>query len=175
MWNRSELFILVLVFIVFIRAVEIVLSKINEKKLKLAGAIDVAPLEYEVFKYFHFFWIIFLIGEFNNRGMPLPMNYFFPFCVLLVIAEGLRFASMRGLGQFWTLRLLSVPNPTKQKRGPYRYIAHPSYTAEIFEFILVPLLFQLSYTLFIFTFLNFFIIANRIRLENKIWNVTKSQ
>jgi methyltransferase len=167
--NRSELFIQMLVLLLLSRALELFLSYGNEKKLKAKGAIDVAPTEYEFIKYFHAFWFFFLIGEFNNHGNPQPLNIFIPLAILLAISQFVRFGCMYSLGEFWTAKLLAVPGSQKIIKGPYRYVAHPTYAVVFLEFILVPLLFKLEYTLYIFGFVNLLVLANRVRLENKIW------
>jgi methyltransferase len=167
--NRSELFIQVLVLLLLSRVLELFLSSRNEKKLKAKGAIDVAPGEYEFVKYFHGFWFFFLIGEFNNHGNPQPSNIFIPLVILLVMSQLVRFTCMFSLGEFWTAKLLAVPGSKKIIKGPYRYLAHPSYAVVILEFILVPLMFQLNYTLYIFGIVNLLVLANRVRIENKIW------
>jgi len=168
-WNRSELFIFVLIFLVLSRVIELVLSYNNEKKLKAKGAVEVSPGEYDFVKWFHAFWFIFLIGEFNNRGVPVSEQFFIPLFILLVLAQIVRFWCLKSLGEHWTAKILAVPGAKKITSGPYRYTAHPTYMVVVLEFILLPLMFKLYYTLIIFSVVNLFVLANRMRLEKKIW------
>src|SRR5262245_30280541 len=65
-----------------------------------------------------------------------------PFWLALWIgAVALREASMLALGDRWSARLYVVPGEPLVGRGPYRFLAHPTYVAVSVELVALPLLF----------------------------------
>ena len=58
--------------------------------------------------------------------------------VLLILAQGLRFASIRSLGEAWNARAILLPEHEMVSSGPYRWVRHPNYLAVLIEIIAIP-------------------------------------
>jgi len=70
------------------------------------------------------------------------------------------------LGRFWTTRIISIPGAPLIKKGPYRFFSHPNYIIVTFEIALLPLVFGNWQVAIIWSVLNAFLLAWRIRMEN---------
>jgi methyltransferase len=153
-------------FYILQRISEMIFSRKNEIELKkYHQAIEVSPRETLKMKLFHTIWFISLIIESHYRagkqtGAMAGMIYFILGTCLLV-----RLHTMRKLGKFWTIKILSMKSQEISTTGLYRYIRHPNYLIVLLEFIFLPLLFKSYYTLFIFSFLNAIVITQRMKLE----------
>lgn len=121
-------------------------------------------------KVFHLTWFIFLIFESNKNENMINLQYMIPTLIILAIAQAIRFYTIFKLGIFWTINIMKMnPHPIING-GLFKIIRHPNYFAVILEFIFLPLLFKSYYTLFIFSFLNIFILRMRIQLEESELN-----
>ncbi|MGH7642670.1 MAG: isoprenylcysteine carboxylmethyltransferase family protein [Candidatus Dormibacteria bacterium] len=58
---------------------------------------------------------------------------------LLAAATGLRWWSIRSLGDQWNVRAAVPPDLRPVTTGPYRWIRHPNYLAVILEFAALPM------------------------------------
>ena len=87
--------------------------------------------------------------------------------VLWVLAQGLRWASMETLGEFWNARVIVLPGAPRIRTGPYRWLRHPNYVAVAVELLAGPMSFGAWRTAVLFTVANFFALRVRIRCENR--------
>lgn len=167
--QEHNVFYLLLLFMLISRLYEMILSRKNEFKLiNYYNAKLISPFEHYFVYVFHAIWFTFLSVE-VFRNPSLASGYESLFCyILLAVAQVLRIESMSTLGVYWTAKIYQTPQHPICRNGIYRYLAHPSYLAVIFEFFAFPFLFHAYWTLTIFFPLNLIIIINRIRLEQKI-------
>lgn len=86
---------------------------------------------------------------------------------MLLVAEALRLWSMAALGELWTARVLTFPGMPRVRRGPYRFLAHPSYAAATIELLAAPLMFGAWRTAAAFSVLNAVALALRVRIERR--------
>jgi len=82
-------------------------------------------------------------------------------------AEWVRAASMRALGDRWSMRIFVVPGEPPIRRGPYRFLAHPIYLAVTIELAALPLLFGAWRTAIGAAIFNAVLLAVRIRFESQ--------
>ncbi|MCP4915019.1 MAG: hypothetical protein GY909_18015 [Oligoflexia bacterium] len=167
--NDIYVFYGLLVVIIFQRLFEMDLSKRNEERLSQNyGARIVKSKESKLLKVFHTVWFLslFIEGWFFGKTAPkeiLIMCYF-----IVLVAQGLRFFSMRELGAYWTINIMMIKNQVRINSGIIKYLKHPAYIAVVLEFIFIPLTYSCYFTLIFFSILNIFIISKRINLEEKL-------
>jgi methyltransferase len=54
-----------------------------------------------------------------------------PMLAGVVAAQALRWWCIRTLGPQWNTRVVVVPGAQRVNTGPYRYLRHPNYVAEV--------------------------------------------
>ncbi len=72
------------------------------------------------------------------------------------------------LGNHWNPRLIVIPPdaPPLVRRGPYRVLHHPNYTAVAVEVAALPLVHSAWLTTIVFSVANALVLNVRIRAEN---------
>ncbi len=146
------------------RISELIISKRNEQWLKAQGGYEVGAEHYKYMVLLHATWFIAMIAEHYLRGTGLsPMWQVW--LVVIILAQIGRYAVISTLGKFWNTRIIVVPNAPLIKNGLYRVVKHPNYWIVGTEIAVFPLLFELYITSLIYTILNAFMLAVRIRVE----------
>ena len=84
-----------------------------------------------------------------------------------IAAEWVRAASMRALGDRWSVRIFVVPGEPPVRRGPYRFVAHPIYLAVALELAAFPLLFGAWRTAIGAAVATAILLALRVRFESR--------
>ena len=87
--------------------------------------------------------------------------------VLVLLSQALRYWAVFTLGARWNVRVIVVPGDAAVTTGPYRYLRHPNYVAVLVEGFSVPLLHGAWLTALAFTLLNTWLLAVRIRCEER--------
>ena len=90
---------------------------------------------------------------------------FWPFLVLVVAANALRWWCIATLGPRWTARVIVLPGVPLVASGPYRWFAHPNYVAVVVEGAALPLAGSAWITAVAFTVLNAALLTVRLRCE----------
>lgn len=158
----------IIFFYILQRISEMLLSRGNEKWLKKhCGAVEVDPKESVRMKIFHTLWFVSLIVEANIKKEFHPDIISLIIYIILGGCLAVRFYSMEKLKRFWTIKIFSMDNQVVVTDGLYKYLRHPNYLIVIIELFFLPLLFKAYYTMFIFSFLNIFVLLNRIKLEEE--------
>jgi len=93
------------------------------------------------------------------RFWPAPL-------AALVLAGTLRLWSIAALGELWTTRVLVPPGTRRVRRGPYRWLAHPSYVAAAVELAAAPLMFGAWRTALLLSLANLPLVMARVRAES---------
>ena len=160
----------IILFYILQRLSEMLMSAENEKwNLEKNGLQEADQRESQFMKIFHSIWFICLIIESNIRDQLFAQAHSIIIYIILFFCLGVRLHSMKMLKRSWNIKILAPSNKQYISiDGLYRYIRHPNYAIVIIELILIPLLFNAYYTLFIFSLLNVLVLKNRIRLEEKI-------
>src|SRR5262245_13668127 len=114
------------------RLSELVISKRNARGLLARGAREFGAGHYPWLVLVHVLYPLLLAGEVLWLGArPGPL---WPLWLLLcLVAQALRFATIRALGDRWNTRILVVPGEPLVQTGPYRWLRHPNYLAVAVE------------------------------------------
>ncbi|MGE3801147.1 MAG: isoprenylcysteine carboxyl methyltransferase family protein [Candidatus Kapaibacterium sp.] len=164
-WSPLQILILLTILQ---RIAELRTAKRNERGLRGRGAVEFGRDHYPAIVTMHTFWFIVMIAEIVL--LSRPVNPFWP--VLLPIwlgAQGLRYWTLRTLGERWTTRVLVVPGEKPVTGGPFNYLRHPNYLAVVVEILLLPLIFSCYITAIVFSLINAVLLWIRIRAEERGW------
>lgn len=77
-----------------------------------------------------------------------------PWLVLWLASQGVRYWVMHTLGRLWNTRILIVPGAARVRRGPFRFVKHPNYLAVALELLSAPLSVGALRTAVVFSLLN---------------------
>ena len=118
-----------------------------------------APGHYPIIVALHGLWLtgLWLLAW----NLPINLAWLGVFGLLQI----LRAWTLATLGKRWTTRIITVPNETLVRRGPYRFIDHPNYAIVVGEIAVLPLVFGLWQFALLFSLLNAGALFIRIRAE----------
>ena len=151
----------ILLFVTFQRLAELIVDRINTRRLLDRGATEHGAAHYPVIVALHAAWLLSLWLLAPARDIdPFWLALF----VLLLLA---RFWVLATLGPRWTTRIIVLPDAPLVKKGPYRFIDHPNYWVVIGEIAVLPLVFGLPLVAIAFSILNAGVLWVRIRAENR--------
>jgi methyltransferase len=145
---------------------EVALSRRNERAMLRRGGARAAGSRFPLLVALHAAFPLALVTEVVAAGVrPGPL---WPLWLALwAVAEWLRSASMRALGDRWSARIVVVPGEPPIRSGIYRWFAHPSYLAVTLELAALPLLFGAWRTALAAGIANAVLVADRIRQEGR--------
>ncbi|WP_378943442.1 isoprenylcysteine carboxyl methyltransferase family protein [Paracoccus sp. R86501] len=151
--------LLFLGFVLLQRGAELVIARINTRRLLARGAHEVGAEHYPFMVAMHALWLICLIVFGYDRGVdPWWLTGF-------ALLQVLRLWILGTLGSRWTTRIIILPEPLV-RRGPFRILRHPNYTLVVAEIIVAPMVLGLVWVAALFTVLNALMLWVRIRAEN---------
>ena len=87
--------------------------------------------------------------------------------VAFVVLQALRGWVIATLGRRWTTRIVVLPGAPLVRRGPYRFVSHPTYLVVASEMLVLPLVFELPVYGLVFFLLNAAVLWVRIRAEDR--------
>jgi methyltransferase len=163
--NWSPLHLLIPLMILQ-RIWELRLAKRHEKALRARGAVEAGAPHYPQIVALHVLWFIGICAEifFLSR----QINPFWPALLLIaLLAQVLRYWTIRTLGERWTTRVLVVPGAKAVTGGPFKLVRHPNYVAVMFELFFFPLIFGAYVTAITVSIINAFLLRKRIVVEEK--------
>ena len=150
-----------MIYVIFSRLFELVLSKKNTKRLLEEGAKEYFEFHYKFIVLFHIVFVsFFLIKSFFTSSLNIQYLYIFFFLQIF------RYFIIYELGKFWTTRILVINKPLV-KTWIFRYLRHPNYIVVFLEITLICLFFNDFYSLFFFSTINSILICIRIYYEEK--------
>jgi len=148
------------------RAIELSISSRHTRRLLARGAREHGRGHFPALVTLHVLFPIALAAEVlalhSQPGRLAPL-----WIALFAAAQGLRWASMRALGEFWTTRVIVLDGTPLVRSGPYRFIRHPSYLAVGIELLAAPLMFGAWRTALVFSVANLLALRVRIRCEER--------
>ncbi len=147
--------------IVVQRLAELVLARRNTQRLLARGAEEHGRRHYPLFILLHGSWLI-AMALLTDPSPPLNPWLLAGFAMLFVA----RIWVIATLGEYWTTRIISLPQAPLVRRGPFRFLRHPNYTVVALEIPLVPALLGLHVLGVVFGLLNLALLTWRIRVEN---------
>ena len=154
---------LILAVLITQRAMDLVIAKRNTKRLIENGGHEVGAALYPFVLALHASWMVALIVWVLSVPPHMNMTFVLIYAALL----GLRAWVITSLGPFWTTRIITIPNLPLVRRGPYKFLKHPSYIVVSLETAVVPLMLDAWELALIFSVLNAVMLRSRIRIENK--------
>jgi methyltransferase len=143
------------------RLVELVVARLNTKRLLHEGGREVGARHYPLFILLHGGWLLamFLL-------IPATAPVHLPLLAVFVLLQLLRVWIVLSLGRYWTTRIITVPGAPLVRRGPYRFMRHPNYWVVFGEIAVLPLAFGAWQIAAIFSVLNALLLWHRIRIED---------
>ncbi|NNE84966.1 MAG: hypothetical protein HKN28_13460 [Alphaproteobacteria bacterium] len=152
---------ILLALIVLQRLIELMVARINTRKLLAAGGIEHGARHYPVMVALHTAWLVSL-AVFISADAALNPLWFIVFLFL----QGGRVWIITSLGRYWTTRVITVPGAPLVKRGPYRWLRHPNYVVVVAEIAVVPLIAGAWEIALVFSIANAALLWHRVRIEN---------
>ncbi len=162
-----KVYLVLLALLALERLVELLLSRRNAAWVKSQGGAEFGRRHFGWMKALHTTFLISCAAEVVFLGRPFRPALGLPMLALLLLAQALRYWSVFTLGRYWNVRVFVVPGAPLVTAGPYRYLRHPNYAAVILEGFAIPLIHSAWITATAFTLLNGFLLAARIRCEEK--------
>lgn len=160
---------LLVALIVVQRLIELVIARINTKRLMAEGAVEHGAGHYPVIVALHTAWLVSLVVFIPADAMINP--------ILLVVFVALQLGRvwvLTSLGRYWTTRVITVPGKPLVKRGPFRIVRHPNYLIVEAELIVVPLIVGAWELAIVFGIANALVLAWRIRIEEQALSPRRS-
>jgi len=146
------------------RLAEMWLSRRNLSRLAVRGAVERGAGHFWMFVALHVLYPVLLVSEIVRDGARPPAAW--PLWLALwLVAQALRVAAVRTLGERWNVRIVVLPGQPPVSSGIYRWLPHPNYLAVALEFVAAPLMFGAWRTAVICTLLNALAMAVRIPAE----------
>jgi methyltransferase len=153
------------------RAVELVVSTRNARRLLAEGGQEAGRRHYPAMVAFH---SLFLLAAFVEpllwpadwvAGWPLAASL--AALAAALAAQALRWWAVASLQGRWTTRVVVLPGAPPVTGGPYRLLRHPNYLAVVVELLAVPLIGGAVVTALLATAGNALLLAVRIPAEER--------
>ncbi len=156
-----SLFHLVIGLVVLARIAELVAAHHNTRRLLSEGAVELGRAHYPLIIAVHAAWFVAMVVVIPAGEPPV-----WPWLILFLLLQPLRFWILTTLGRYWTTRIITVPGAPLVRRGPYRFMRHPNYVVVELEIVTLPLAFGAWPLALIFGIANAAMLAWRIRIED---------
>jgi len=148
------------------RLAELAVSRSNAAWSSRHGGVEVGRGHYPVMVVLHTGLLAGCLAEAWTAGRPFVPALGWSMLAVVLASQGLRWWCIGTLGRRWNTRVLVVPGLARVVRGPYRWLRHPNYLAVVAEGVALPLVYDAWLTAVVFTVLNLFLLAVRIRCED---------
>lgn len=148
------------------RIAELVVSERHARWMLAHGGLEHGRAHYPPMVALHTALLAGCLLEPVVASRPFVPALGLPMLVVVVLAQTLRWWSIRSLGVRWSTRVIVVPGEARVVRGPYRFFPHPNYVAVVAEGIALPLVHTAWVTAIVFTVLNAALLAVRISVED---------
>ena len=155
-------FHLVIGLVVLARIAELVAARNNARRLLSEGAVELGRAHYPLIIAVHAAWFVTMLVVIPAGEPPV-----WPWLILFLLLQPLRFWILTSLGRYWTTRIITIPGAPLVRRGPYRFMRHPNYVVVELEIVTLPLAFGAWSLALIFGIANAAMLAWRIRIEDE--------
>lgn len=169
-----ELYTLLICALVVERAVELLISRRNERWLCERGAVEEGADHYPWMVTLHALFPLACLVEVWGLDRPWIPYLGWSMLVLLVLCMAGRYWVVATLGRRWTTRVLVLPESTPIRHGPYRGLRHPNYLVVVLEFLAVPLIHTAWATAAVFGVANLVLVRRRIEVEERALGYERS-
>ena len=153
--------------VVLERALELLLTERNARRLRARGGLEVGRAHYGPMALLH--GSLLAAAPLEVWLLERPFLPALGAAMLLLVAGtmSLRYWAVISLGDRWTTRVWVVPGEPAVERGPYRWLRHPNYLAVIVEVAALPLVHTAWITAIVFSLGNALVLNTRIRVEEE--------
>ena len=145
------------------RLVELAYAQNNTARLRRLGAVEADAGGYLFFVLLHGGWLASLAVFVAPETPP-----HWPLIGLFALLQLARIWVIVTLGQYWTTRIITLPDAPLVRTGPFRYLRHPNYLLVVTEIAVLPLAFGAVTIAAAFSVLNLMLIARRVRIEERV-------
>jgi methyltransferase len=149
------------------RAVELVVSTRNARRLLAAGGVEAGRGHYPAMVAFHAAFLGAIALERIVAPTPWPAAASAAALAAALAAQALRWWAVAALEGRWTTRIVVLPGAAPVTRGPYALVRHPNYLAVVVELAAAPLVLGAWRTAILFSLGNAILLAVRIRAEER--------
>jgi methyltransferase len=149
------------------RLIELRLSARNARRAFAQGGIEYGAGHFSVMALMHAAFLACCVGEVILMNRLFNPWLAYPALGVVVAAQALRYWAIASLGDRWNVRVIVVPDAVAVRRGPYRFTRHPNYIAVALEIAALPLVHGAYVTSIVFSVIDAFVLAVRIRCEER--------
>lgn len=149
------------------RIAELIVSTRNAKWSFARGGVEFGRGHFPPMVALHTGLLLACLAEVWLLHRPFLPWLGWPMLVLVLASQALRWWCIATLGPRWNTRVIIVRDLPLVARGPYRWLKHPNYVAVVVEGFALPLVYTGWITALAFTVLNAWLLAVRIRCENR--------
>lgn len=148
------------------RLVELIVARRNAAWLIGQGGKEFGQGHYPVMVSMHALLLVSCVVEVADLHRPFIPWLGWPLLGIVVLSTVVRWWCVTVLGKHWNPRLIVIPGASLVRRGPYRWLHHPNYTAVVVEVAALPLVHSAWLTAIAFSIANALVLTVRIRTEN---------
>jgi methyltransferase len=148
------------------RLVEMMVSRRNAKWSIAHGGTEFGRGHYPVMVSMHVALLASCVAEVWILHRPFIPWLAWPMVAVVAASTAVRWWCVSVLGKHWNPRLIVIPDGQLVRRGPYRWLHHPNYTAVAAEVAALPLVHSAWMTAFAFSIANALVPRVRIGAEN---------
>lgn len=167
MRSEDALLVAVLATVIVQRAVELVVSRRNLRRLVAQGAVRAPHDGLTGIVAAHAALYVALPIEWWNAPWVGVGAHTAPALLVALAASALRYWAAVSLGPRYTIRVVRAPDVPLVAGGPYRWMRHPIYRAVAVELPAIPLAFGAVGTALLLFVGQSLALAHRIRVEER--------
>jgi methyltransferase len=148
------------------RLLELVVARRHARWSMAHGGREFGQGHYPVMVTMHTLLLVSCLVETYGAHRPFLPWLGWPMVAVVAASTVVRWWCVRVLGNHWNPRLIVIPGAPLVRRGPYRVLHHPNYTAVAAEVAALPLVHSAWVTAIVFSIANAAVLTVRIRAEN---------
>jgi methyltransferase len=148
------------------RLVELVFARRNAAWSIAQGGKEFGRDHYPAMVSMHTLLLVSCVVEVSDLHRPFIPWLGWPMLAIVLLSTVVRWWCVTALGKHWNPRLIVIPGASLVRRGPYRWLHHPNYTAVAAEVAALPLVHSAWLTAMVFSMANALVLTVRIRAEN---------
>ena len=148
------------------RLVELAVARRNATWSIAHGGKEFDRGHYPVMVGMHGLLLVACIVEVWALHRPFIPWLGWPMVAVVLLSTVVRWRCIAVLGKYWNTRIIVIPGAPLVRRGPYRWMNHPNYTAVTAEVAALPLVHSAWLTAIVFSIANALVLKVRIRDEN---------
>ena len=154
--------LLLILYVVLSRILELFISYRNTNKLLKLGAKEHFKFHYYFLVSFHLIVIVYFLIKSLDVDISLDENL-----IIFFVLQVFRLKVHLDLGKYWTTRIIVLEKTPMINNGLYKHFKHPNYLIVIIEIFFLCLIFKDVLALLFFSTINIFLILLRIFYEEK--------